>query len=181
MTLALINRVSDWNSQLFRELKGKFKPRNLATTIAASLIFQGTLVLFLYILLPGEKDKYSSYQVCHAIGVGKIGSNCIINCQEWWVQIFLVVSWILPLILLVCGVGVLIADMAKEERRGTLNFIRLSPQSSESILIGKMLGVPALIYLGVALAIPLHLVSAIGAGVSFSFLFSFYLLNGFYF
>ncbi|MBD2042466.1 hypothetical protein [Microcoleus sp. FACHB-672] len=151
MILALINRLSGWNPQLFRELKGQFKPQNLAHTIATSLIFQGGLVLFYR-----ERN----------------------NWQEWWLHLFQVMSWILLLILLVGGVGMLIADMAKEERRGTLNFIRLSPESSESILIGKMLGVPALIYLGVALAIPLHLVSALGAGVPLSFLFSFYLLIG---
>lgn len=178
MILALINRLSDWNPQLFRELKGRLKPRTLAITIASSLVFQGILVLFFYILLPGEKDQYSSYQICPPVMAGTTATNCMIDWQEWWLDIFKVESRILPLILLIGGVGMIMADMAEEERRGTLNFIRLSPQSSQSILVGKLLGVPALIYLAVALAIPLHLVSAIGADVPFSFLFSFYLLIG---
>lgn len=65
-------------------------------------------------------------------------------------------SYLLPWILLVGGSYQLSHDLAKEEARGTLNFIRLSPQSSQAILIGKMLGVPVMLYLGVSLAIPLH-------------------------
>ncbi|WRH66387.1 MAG: hypothetical protein RSE13_22855 [Planktothrix sp. GU0601_MAG3] len=60
----------------------------------------------------------------------------------------------------------LINDLATEERRGTLNFIRLSPQSAQSILIGKLLGVPSLLYLGIFLAIPFHLWAGISAHIS---------------
>jgi hypothetical protein len=45
-------------------------------------------------------------------------------------------------------------------RRGTLNFIRTSPQASDRILLGKVLGVPAIPYLAVGLALPLHLWAA---------------------
>ena len=55
----------------------------------------------------------------------------------------------------------MINDLAKEEQRGTLNFIRLSPQTEQSILFGKMLGVPSLVYLFIILSIPLHLWSGI--------------------
>ncbi|HEY9611480.1 ABC transporter permease, partial [Allocoleopsis sp.] len=40
---------------------------------------------------------------------------------------------------------------------GTLNFLRLTPQSALSILVGKLLGVPILLYLAAVLTIPLHL------------------------
>ena len=33
----------------------------------------------------------------------------------------------------------LVADLVREEKRGTLNFIRLSPQSAQQIFVGKVL------------------------------------------
>jgi hypothetical protein len=45
-------------------------------------------------------------------------------------------------------------------------------------LTGKILGVPILVYLGVALALPLHCWSAISSGIPFYYLVSFYLLSG---
>jgi hypothetical protein len=81
--------------------------------------------------------------------------------------IFQSLNNLLPLFLLLGGFYLISTDLAREEQRGTLNFIRLSPQSSQSILIGKMLGVPSLIYLGVALGIPLHIVGGLLQGISF--------------
>ncbi|MCU0535286.1 MAG: hypothetical protein MUD14_15470, partial [Hydrococcus sp. Prado102] len=84
-------------------------------------------------------------------------------------------DYILPLFLFLGGFYLISTDIAREEQRGTLNFIRLSPQSSQDILIGKMLGVPSLIYLGVALGIPLHFVSSLHEGVSLGEIFWKYL------
>jgi hypothetical protein len=76
--------------------------------------------------------------------------------------------------LLVAGTYLLINDLVKEERRGTLNFIRLSPQSETSILTGKLLGVPSFIYLIVLVAIPLHLWAGHSANIALSYIFSYY-------
>jgi hypothetical protein len=67
--------------------------------------------------------------------------------------------------LLVAGTYMLISDLAREERRGTLNFIRLSPQSTQTVLSGKLLGVPILLYVAAALAIPLHLWLGVSAQI----------------
>ncbi|NJN22339.1 MAG: hypothetical protein HC812_15615 [Leptolyngbya sp. RL_3_1] len=64
------------------------------------------------------------------------------------------------------GVFLLSSNLAEEKRRGTLNFIRLSPRSALSILTGKLLGVPICLYLAIALAIPLHGFSGLSAGYS---------------
>lgn len=179
MNLPGMERLGDWNPQFLRELKGHLKTRNLAIAIGVSLLGQFLLVMYFYELLNLD-DTYSSFCVrnsnynCRLDAVGQI----IIDWQQWWQTLFGVLNWILPLILLLAGVYMIISDLGKEERRGTLNFIRLSPQSSQSILTGKILGVPILLYLGVALALPLHLWSAVSAGVPFSFLVSFYLLSG---
>ncbi len=83
--------------------------------------------------------------------------NVIINWQAWSLDLFTWLSIIGCFTLLVAGTYLIINDLAAEERRETLNFIRLSPQSPQSILWGKMLGVPILLYIGVILAVPLHL------------------------
>ncbi|HBB33950.1 MAG TPA: ABC transporter permease [Cyanobacteria bacterium UBA9273] len=84
-----------------------------------------------------------------------------IDIQLWWQhqygQMFAWLSIIVMLVLLVVGTYMLISDLAGEERRGTLNFIRFTPQSTRTILIGKLLGVPILLYLAAVLIIPLQL------------------------
>jgi hypothetical protein len=59
----------------------------------------------------------------------------------------------------------LIADLSQEENRSTLNFIRLSPQSAGSILVGKLLGVPVLLYIFVILGLPLNLIAGLKANI----------------
>ena len=73
---------------------------------------------------------------------------------------FRVVDYIIPPLLIVVGSYLLSQDLAKEYTQRTLEFIRLTPQSSQSILIGKILGVPILIYIGILVAIPFHFVSS---------------------
>jgi hypothetical protein len=103
-----------------------------------------------------------------------------IDMQDWWRDhweyIFLSLTVIFVFTLLVAGTYLLINNLAQEENRGTLNFLRLSPQSETSILTGKMLGVPILIYLAVAVAIPFHLLAGRAANIAFSHIFSFYVI-----
>ncbi|NET59558.1 MAG: ABC transporter permease subunit [Symploca sp. SIO2E6] len=153
MDSTLLNQLGEWNPQFYRELKGKLKPRNLFITVAISFIIQLILLVFAY-------EHHAFYG------------------QYSWDVVFRPLNWLLPFFLLVCGVYQLCQDLAQEERRGTLNFIRLSPQSSQSILIGKILGVPALLYLGIALTIPLHLFSALATGIPLLWLLGIYTLWG---
>jgi hypothetical protein len=62
----------------------------------------------------------------------------------------------------------------REERRGTLNFIRLSPQPAKTIFIGKIFGVPILLYLVCLLALPFHLGAGLLAGIPLSLILAFY-------
>ena len=77
--------------------------------------------------------------------------------------------------LLIAGTYLIINDLSQEERKGTLNFIRLSPQSETSIFTGKMLGVPALIYLVFIAAIPFHLFTGISGNIPIVNILFFYL------
>jgi hypothetical protein len=94
--------------------------------------------------------------------------------RDHWEYTFLTLSVIFIFTLLVGGTYLLISDLAKEEQRGTLNFIRLSPQSETSILTGKMLGVPSLIYLFLLTAIPLHFWAGHSAKIASSYILSYY-------
>jgi hypothetical protein len=101
-----------------------------------------------------------------------------IDWQLWWRDhweyTFLALSVIFIFTLLVGGTYLLISDLAREEQRGTLNFIRLSPQTETSILTGKILGVPSLIYLFVLTAIPLHFWAGHSAKIASSYILSYY-------
>lgn len=153
--LLTLETIGNWNPQLFREIKGRFNFRNVALVAGTSLL--GQFLLLAMILDPYGTHPFSIY-------------------QDGWLNIFRSLNLILPISLVFGGAYMLISDMANEQRRGTLNFIRLTPQSSQTILIGKMLGVPVLIYLATALTLPLHLWAASSAAVPLSLVFIFYLM-----
>ncbi|AVH68003.1 ABC transporter permease subunit [Nostoc sp. 'Peltigera membranacea cyanobiont' N6] len=198
----LIDKIGDWNPQLLRELKGRLKFFNIAIAVAASLLLQ--LVVFLYQFREFPDDKYwltdtycrlsQAYQqrqnqALQQSDQSRIAeyNNLIVNniCpqneidwQLWWRDhweyIFLTFSVIFVFTLLVAGTYLIINDLAKEETRGTLNFIRLSPQSETNILTGKLLGVPSLIYLVILVSVPLHLWAGYSAQIAFTSILSYY-------
>lgn len=150
MVLKRLDRLGNWNPQLIRELKGRFKPRNLAIALTFSLVGQFLIAMTCLI------------------------SSVDINWSLSWSDLFVRLSWFSTLALWGVGTYLLINDLAQEERRGTLNFLRLSPQSSQSIFVGKLLGVPSLLYLGIILVVPLHLGSGLAAEIPLGLILSFY-------
>ena len=184
----VIDHVGELNPQLFREIQGRLKLRNVVLASAVSIIGQIFLYLYFQGMLPitegeysrycttisdsGVKDYYGGSQEC----ITDLLGNLHIIKELWWLDIFTTMSIIGIFISLVVGSYMLIADISKEERLGTLNFIRLSPQSVFTILGGKILGVPILVYLFGALAIPLHLVAGLSAGIPFHLILGFYLV-----
>jgi hypothetical protein len=158
-----LDRIGNWNPQLLREIRGKFKLRNLIVAIGLSLLFQILLLLFYSQRIPNE-ECYAQVR----------GFGCAASWQVWWLEQFRFITWAEPFILFLTGVYSLGSDLSLEDYKGTLNFIRISPRSSISILMGKIMGVPLLAYICIGLSIPYHLISAIGAGVPIAFLLSFY-------
>lgn len=188
-----LDRVGDWNPQLLRELKGRLKSRNLLIASAISLAGQFLLFLLAQSQLPiAITNGLDNIQNRYCTGTSEYGDpkcvqdslgNFVINWQLWWLELFLWLSMIGVFALLVAGTYLLISDLAHEERQGTLNFIRLSPQSPENILVGKLLGVPILLYFVAVLAVPLHLWAGLAAQISLIRILSFYsvLLAGCFF
>jgi hypothetical protein len=187
MTLHLLDKIGNWNPQLFREIKGRLNTGNMAIVSALSL--GGQLLLFMYysaqIPVPSAHGEYT-YPISHRFCGLETGNsydtkcvtdalgNLVINWREWWLEIFILLSILSVLALLVAGTYMLVSDLDKEERRGTLNFIRLSPQSAKTIFLGKILGVPILLYLAAILTVPLHLYSGLAAQIPLNEILCFY-------
>ncbi|WP_427156802.1 ABC transporter permease subunit [Aliinostoc sp. HNIBRCY26] len=234
MMLNFIDKIGNWNPQLFRELKGRLKVFNIVIAVGLSLLGQLGTFLYQFVDYPGAKYSMSGTYCNLAPGYRErlnilsqlipqvqqqintysgqpnfdkvqlqalktqlasfqteqtnINRNLYetycptaqINFTLWWRDhweyIFLTLSVVFVFILLVAGTYLIINNLAQEERRGTLNFLRLTPQSEMSILIGKMLGVPIVIYLIVFAALPLHLLSGLSAKIALSHILSFDIL-----
>ena len=188
MIFNLLDRIGNWNPQLFREIKGRWKIGNIAIASALSLCAQ--LLLFMYwsaqipVAPPHGEYTYPIYRTfCTFNDPNSSEPKCVrdalgnfaINWPSWWLEIFIWLSIFSVLALLVAGTYMLVGDLDKEERRGTLNFIRLSPQSAKTIFIGKILGVPILLYLAAIMAVPLHLYSGLAAQIPLNGIFCFYI------
>jgi len=187
MTLHLLDKIGNWNPQLFREIKGRLNIGNVAIASAFSLSVQ--LLLFMYysaqIPVPPSNGNHTDpiyYRFCTLETVDPTQTQCVrdalgnlaINWPKWWLEIFTWLSILSVLALLVAGTYMLVSDLDKEERRGTLNFIRLSPQSAKTIFLGKILGVPILLYLAAILTVPLHLYAGLAAQIPLNEILCFY-------
>jgi hypothetical protein len=191
----LVDKVGDSNPQIFRELKERLTLRNIGIAVVAAFIIQGFVLIYFngQILTPAYDlqakliEVHSKYcdlsinnnyryedQICKLNGAGDYN----INWQKWWSDVFSCSSYILPFGLILGSVYMLVADLVQEEKRGTLNFIRLSPQSARKIFIGKILGVPSLVYLATALMLPLHVFAGLNAGGSIGLLAGWYVSIG---
>ncbi len=186
----MLDRLGDWNPQFYREVKSRYRQQNIAIITGLALLSQVMVLYFFNLALPGPKEttnryclgspppgwnEYSenSYATNHYCIKNFLG-DWITNWQLWWLDVFITVSVLGIGVLLVVGVYLLITDLSQENTRGTLNFIRLSPRSAQTIFWGKFLGVPSLLYGFLALYFPLHFLSALAAKIPLSLLLSFY-------
>ncbi|MEY2979027.1 MAG: hypothetical protein RLZZ435_3166 [Cyanobacteriota bacterium] len=129
--------------------------------------------------------SYSTYSSPFCIPLSSNGNTCrveddgqsySVNWTKWYFTIFVTLTAVMVTVLVGVGGFMIFSDLEQEQRRGTLNFVRLSPRSPLSIVTGKILGVPALLYLSVLTAIPLHAWMAMAAGLSGIGLLAFYLV-----
>ena len=183
---SLREKLLDWNPQLFREIKGKLNLSNVVITAAMSVIIQFAVVISLLGKLPKFKPTdeltFGRYGMGIFFGEGGLSKiyytqdslgDWVVNWQLLWLDLFIILSIIGTTSLLVVGTYLLIADLIREESRGTLNFIRQAPQSAHDILLGKVLGVPVLLYIFVLLLFPLHLIAGLKAQIPLGLLVGF--------
>jgi hypothetical protein len=154
------DRIGNWNPQLLRELKGKWKLRTIGVAVAVPLLACILLFFYQWQRMPGN---------CQELG-------CAQSWQEWWLEPFRLLHWLIPIGLLGLGSFNLIIDLTQENDRGTLSFIRLSPRSSWTIFWGKIMGVPILTYVSILVLVPIHIISGVMGGVPGTFFVSYYIL-----
>jgi hypothetical protein len=127
----------------------------------------------------------SSYHNLFCMTVSEYDSICRFNQErgayetnwtKWYLSIFATSTFILGGALAGIGGFMIFNDLAQEQRRGTLNFVRMSPRSPFSIVLGKILGVPAPLYLSVLVALPFHCFWGLATGLSPVGLLAFYLV-----
>lgn len=181
MFMSWIDRLGDWNPQLLRELKGRLKVRNVLIAIGLSLFGQFLAIATVQRQVEQAAGEYSRY----CTGQEHYGmflcltdqwGQTILNQPLQWFQVFSITSITSLIILLTAGSYLLINDLYQEERRGTLNFIRLSPRSATTVLAGKLLGTPVLLYIMALVALPTQLWAASLAGIPPLVLVAFYSL-----
>ncbi len=148
----LIDRAGDWNAQFSREIKGRCTPINLTGMFVGSSLMQLLVFLGAWVRADSVKDTDNHLEI---------------HWDKLWGYVFQNLTLLLPLVLVTIGTYFLASDLYRENRRGTLNFIRLSPQSGLSIMGGKFLGVPILIYFFVLLAVPLQLWAGFHSSMGF--------------
>jgi hypothetical protein len=170
------DRIGEFNPQLMRELKSRLNWRNLGITVFLSMLVQGMVMIGQYaklpVLTPNQNAPYyySNQAYCFQninqySSTPPFPSNCkldalnnvLIDWPKWWGDTSLGISTVMFMGLFAGGVYLLASNFSQEERRGTLDFIRLTPQRFGSIIGGKLAGVPILVYLGTVLALPLQI------------------------
>ena len=188
-----LDYFTQWNPQLHREIKG-ITGKNIIVVMAIAVLTQFLIVIAQLARLPdasqdvlhqgsetiyavntqysryctGSKPNFSGNYLCFQ----DMHDNWVINWQLFWFDIFVIFSVIGIGLLLVLGTYFLIGNIVSEQKKGTLNLIRLSPQSAKSILVGKLLGVPGLLYLFIALGVPLHTIAGLQAHIPLSLVIS---------
>jgi hypothetical protein len=129
-----LDRIGDWNPQLMRELKCRLTQSNIVFSTIISLLFQ-----FILFLRPDRmSDRGTPY---------------------WWFSTCEILGRGIWLSLAIGGIYLITKDLNREFRNGTLDIIDLTPVQPIKILLGKILGVPILIYWAIFLTLPLHLIS----------------------
>jgi len=95
------------------------------------------------------------------------------NWHSWYRDVFIALSGVMVLPLMGIGSFLLTSNLVEEQRRGTLNFVRMSPRSALTVLSGKLLGVPICLYLAIAAMFPLQTLIGLAAGFSGAHLIGF--------
>ena len=144
-----LDRLGNWNPQLLREIKGNLVPRNVITIILLTITAQ---IVFL------------SHRYTAAISIAGLTQSSV-NWPVWWLKICFDLSLSLAIVPILSGVYSLVSDWTQETKQGTLDFIRMTPESSNRIILGKLLGVPAIPHIYCLLVLPLQILAGLQAGI----------------
>ncbi len=139
--------VGNWNPQLRRELKIRLTLTNLAIATLISLLAQ---ILTLILPDPRVLEFHNHYWYI---------------TPYWWLHVCELLDLEIWFALAIGGIYLIAKDFDLEIRTGTLDLVNLSPAQPWEIVLGKLLGVPVLIYWVVLLALPLHTIALVQMAV----------------
>ena len=132
-----IQKIGDWNPQLFREIKGRFKTRNIVLATGISLFGQLLLLMYHFTQLPvlNPLDKYYLNRYCTGNNRSSysgascfiLNGNFVIDWQQWWLDIFLWLSFLGMFALLTAGTFMLIGDLERKKNGEHLTLSALVP------------------------------------------------------
>lgn len=185
------------NPQLVREIKVRFKRKNIIWTTIFSLITQFVVVIYFLGRLPDvsyqitKKSSEIIYSIAYQYSRYCTGKESVLNSNtflchqdmanhwliDWrlfWFDIFLSFSVISSATLLIIGTFLLVDNIIKERQADTLSLLCLSPQPVTDILLGKIFGVPSLVYLFATLVLPLQTIAGLQARIPLSLIMNFY-------
>ncbi|NEP43567.1 MAG: hypothetical protein F6K35_31805, partial [Okeania sp. SIO2H7] len=91
-----LDNLFNWNPQLFREIKGRLKTRNVAIAISASLLCQ-------FLVMMTFDGAAHSHRYCIYTEEDCTGTLW----SYWWADIFVTFSWILFALTLLGGIYML--------------------------------------------------------------------------
>jgi hypothetical protein len=187
----LFDRLGNTNPQLLRELRGRLKPGPVLGTLALSIGGQILYTIERFSKLPSPPSARqifdSTYgRPTHIYCLGEIAPDRmgrdLTTCREalgtlhfwqinwplWWSDYLTGLHLGAMAIAIVIGCYLLITDWSTEADRGTLDPLRLSPQTAQTILLGKLLGVPSLTYVWLLSCLPIALIAMVNTGRSAS-------------
>jgi ABC-type transport system involved in cytochrome c biogenesis permease component len=167
----IVDAIGDWNPQLLRELKSRVNWRNIIVTGLLSIGIQVSFLAYRSTLLPVDRvtDRRVYHEYCQinsdaGCAADALG-NPLINWQEWWAHVAMG-SGVIFVLMATVGAYFVASSFRQERELGTLDFLRLVPRSSATVLVGKLLGVPVLVYLAGICVLPLQLYAVHAAQIS---------------
>jgi hypothetical protein len=156
-----VEAIGNWNPQLLHELNSRVSLTNLAICGLLSIGLQLASIACLLGWMHSTTNPSSSYH---------LKDYNIYNPTQWsswrWGYAAGSDSCAIFVLMATLGVYVIASSFRKEASQGTLDFLRLSPRKTSTILIGKLLGSPILVYWVGICALPLQFYGAQVAQIS---------------
>ncbi|WP_310483427.1 hypothetical protein [Chamaesiphon sp. VAR_48_metabat_403] len=166
----IVETIGNWNPQLLRELTSRVNWRNLIVTGLLSIGLQASFLAYRSSLLPVDRvaDSWVYQQYCQKTltpGCAAEAKGILIDWQEWWAHVAMG-SGLIFVLMATVGAYFVASSFRQERELGTLDFLRLVPRRADTVLVGKLLGAPVLVYFAAICALPLQLYAVRAAQIS---------------
>ncbi len=156
----IVEAIGNWNPQLLHELKSRVSWPNIAICGLLSIGLQIAVMAGLSSWMNVGIDRSQSYFEGYRID----------NLTQWppllWGYCNGMSSYIILMLMATVAVYFVANSFHQEEQQGTLDFLRLASSGADTILVGKLLGAPSLVYVAGVCALPLQLYAAQAAKIS---------------